>query len=227
VATIGIEWVNKYHGRASNLKNNDNNARAFYEQLDGVEEFEYGNDLAWDQDFEHSGVGTPSSGSDSLYADDVDIAFFSGHGSRTGLLFGVTGYDDGVAKNTEMRLGDKNLEWIVFDGCQALDYDGGDVFGRWGWPVFKGLHYILGFHTTCYDVKSRGKKFAKRLNDGWTVREAWIKACKETEGSGTHYAYLRANASGVNTYNDHWWGKGSVSGDPTSPSTLFHLHGPC
>jgi hypothetical protein len=42
--------------------------------------------------------------------------------------------------------------------------------------VFKELHFILGFATICYDKKSRGEKFAKRLNDSWTVREAWIKA---------------------------------------------------
>jgi hypothetical protein len=27
---IGIEWVNKFHGRASDLKNNDHSAQGFY-----------------------------------------------------------------------------------------------------------------------------------------------------------------------------------------------------
>lgn len=227
MASIGIEWVNKYHGRASNLSNNDNNARGFYQKLDGVEQFDWGNDNAWDQDFEQSGVGSPSSGTDRLWIDDVDIAFFSGHGAQTGLLFGVTAHDDGWARNSEMRLGDRDLEWIVFDGCEALDWDGGAVWNRWGWPVFRGLHYILGFHTTCYDRKDRGKKFAKRLNAGWTVREAWIRACVESEGSDVWWAYLRADADGTNTFDDHWHGKGFVSSDPDAPATLFYLNGRC
>ena len=39
MGTIGIEWVNKYHGRASDLKNNDNNAEGFYNELSGTRQF--------------------------------------------------------------------------------------------------------------------------------------------------------------------------------------------
>ena len=97
MGTIGIEWVNKFHGRASDLKNNDDNARGFYNTLSGVRRFEYADDLAWDSDFEESGVGSPSAGGDQLYADNVDIVFFSGHGSINGAFFGVTNHDDGEA----------------------------------------------------------------------------------------------------------------------------------
>lgn len=226
MGTIGIEWVNKYHGRASDLKNNDDNARGFYNALDGTRQFEYSNDLAWDQDFEESGIGSPSAGTDQIFVDNVDIVFFSGHGSSAGALFGRADKDDGTAKHSEMRLGNRQLEWIVFDACEVLKYDSGNVFDRWR-SVFKGLHYILGFDTTCSDVSDRGKKFAKRLNDGWTVREAWIKACEETQGSGTKWAYLRAGQSGADTYNDHWHGKGYVSPDPTNPSYRAYSRGPC
>ncbi len=135
--------------------------------------------------------------------------------------------DDGAAKNTEMTLGDFDLEWIVFDACQVLEFSG--VFDRWGWPVFRGLHYILGFHTTCLDVGDRGEKFADRLNNGWSVRDAWIRACQETEGSSTELAYLRADNTslGTDTFNDHWWGQGSVSADPVNPNILFHLRTTC
>lgn len=227
MGTIGIEWVNKYHGHAPDLKNNDNNARGFYNTLHGTRQFDYGNDLAWDQDFEESGVGAPTAGTDHIYADNVDIVFFSGHGSSSGPSFGRTDRDDGTARHTDMRLGDRQNEWLICDACEVLRHDGGAVFGRWGWPVFKGLHYILGFHTTCSDSGSRGRKFAEKLNAGYTVREAWIRACKETEGSGTWWAYLRADQSGTNTYNDHWWGKGYVSPDPDNPSLLVHCRGTC
>ena len=226
MATIGIEWVNQYNGFASDLSNNDDNARGFYDTLDGIKQFDYGNHLAWDQDFEQKGIGNPSAGTDDLYIDDVDIAFFSGHGSLNFLLFGRDDRDNARATNTEMQLGQGDLEHIVFDGCNALAFNG--VFSRWGWPVFKGLHYILGFATICYDRKTRGKKFAQRLNQGWTIREAWIKACKETEPSETKYAYLRADIKNItNTFTDQWHGKGAVSADPDNPNILYYLNGHC
>jgi hypothetical protein len=227
--SIGIEWVNNYHGRPglANLSNNDDNAKGFYNTLQGVKQFQWSDDWAWDQDFEESQTGTPQAGGDQYWADNVDICFFSGHGSPNGPLFGVTAYDDGQTKPTESRLGNRQLEWVIFDACQVLQYDNGAVFNRWGWSVFKGLHYILGFHTTTGDSATRGQKFAEKLNAGWTVRTAWIRACEETEGSGTQWAYLRANSSVANTYDDHWWGKGSVSADPANPTSLAYLRGTC
>ena len=97
-----------------------------------------------------------------------------------------------------------------------------DVFGRWGWPVFNGLHMILGFHTTCSDEPDRGRLLAQYLNAGWTVRQAWIRACQDTEDSDVTWAYLRADGHGTDTYNDHWWGKGHVSEDPDHPTSLFY-----
>ncbi|MFF5078552.1 DUF6345 domain-containing protein [Actinoplanes sp. NPDC000266] len=225
--TIGIEWVNDYHSASSNLSNNDNNARGFYNRLQGLRRFEYGDDLAWDQDFEESGAGKPAAGTDQLYADNVDIVFFSGHGSRSGASFGVKTFDDGTARASNMRLGNQDLEWLVIDGCEMLAHDNGFVFQRWGWPTLKGAHYILGFHTTAYDVKDRGEKFADRLNQGWTVREAWIRACVETEDDDVSWAYLRADGEGTNTYNDHWHGKGFVSPDPSTPTMLAYARGTC
>jgi hypothetical protein len=140
-------------------------------------------------------------------------------------LFGESGYDDGLARNTEVRWGDRNLEWIAFDACELLQRAG--VFGRWGWPVFKGLHYVLGFHTTCSDEANRGRYFAEYLNDGWTVRNAWIKACQLTEGSTVEWAYLRAGTSSADTYNDHWHGKGYTSPDPLNPTYLAYGRGSC
>lgn len=226
MGTIGIEWVNKYHGRAGDLKNNDDNAQGFYNTLHGTRQFEYGDDLAWDRDFEESGVGSPTGGTDQIYADDVDIVFFSGHGSRGGAFFGIANKDDGTARPTELRLGNRDCEWIVFDACLVLELDNLNVFNRLG-GAFAGLHYMLGFDTTTGDSGSRGRKFAKRLNNRWSIRDAWIRACTETEDSDTNWAYLRADAPGTNTLNDHWHGKGFVSSDPNNPTTLVYSCGSC
>jgi hypothetical protein len=225
MGTIGIEWVKAYHGRAADLSNTKPQAEAFYTTLSGVRSFNWGDDLAWDQDFEQSGVGSPSSGTDTTWVDNVDFVFFSGHGSTSGPMFGVATHDDGRVKNTEVAWGDRELEWLALDACNVLEDSG--VFNRWGWGKFKGLHYVLGFHTTTSDEKHRGQYLADKLNAGWRVRDAWIHACQETEGSSTQYAYLRADASGTNTFDDHWHGKGFVSADPDNPTTLAYLRGSC
>ena len=108
--TIGIEFVQDYNGLNTDLPWTWLRCWAFYQGLAGVRKFAYGNDWAWDQDFEQSGVGTPSTGTDSTYVDSVDIFYFSGHGSPLGLQFGVSDRDNGWAQHTEMRLGNKELK---------------------------------------------------------------------------------------------------------------------
>ncbi|HEX9991479.1 MAG TPA: DUF6345 domain-containing protein [Acidimicrobiales bacterium] len=225
MARIGIEWVQQYHGRANDLSNTRAQAEGFYNTLNGVRAFNWGDDLAWDQDFESSGKGSPSAGTDTTWIDDVDIAFFSGHGSSTGLLFGVATSDDGTTRPGDVRWGDGDLEWIAVDACEVLQESG--VFDRWGWGVFAGLHVMCGFHTTCADESKRGRYFAQYLNAGWTVRQAWIRAAQDTEPSGTQWAYLRADAPGTDTYEDHWWGAGTVSADPDDPTVLAYARGAC
>ena len=220
---MGIDWVMKYNGRAADVSNTKAAARGFYNTLQAVRQYEWGDDLAWDTDFEQQGAGTPLSGSDSAWADNVDIAFFAGHGNAQGPFFG-TMRDSGQATPSEVRLGDIDLEWIAFHACQVLER--ADVFNRWG-PSFRGLHYILGFDTTCHDETHRGTYFADHLNNGWRVRDAWIAAAQETENSDTWWAYLRADAAGTNTYQDHWHGKGFVSSDPDVPNIHFYLRGAC
>jgi len=214
----GIEWVKEYHGTAANLSNTKAQAEGFYYLVGCSRSFNWGNDLAWDVDFEEPG-------DDTLWADKVDIVYFSGHGDQNGPVFGVKNHVDGQAKPSQVRLGNLNLEWLVLDACLVLQETG--VFSRWR-GSFKGLHYILGFDTTTGDEKYRGTYFALYLRLGYRVRNAWIKACQLTEGSGTHMAYLRADKSGTNTYDDHLWGYGYVSGDPVpSGITLYYFTTPC
>lgn len=224
MGTIGIEWVKSYHGRAANLTNTKPQAEGFYNTLSATRQFNWGDDLAWDQDFEQQGQGSPATGTDTTWVDNVDMVFFSGHGSPGSFLFGVAS-DDAKAKPTEIVWGNRDLEYIALDACNVLEESG--VFSRWGWPVFKGLHLMLGFHTTTGDEPDRGRILAQYLNAGNTVRSAWIKACQDTEGSDTQWAYLRADQAGTDTYNDHWWGKGVVSSDPSNPTTLFYARGAC
>lgn len=215
---VGIEWVKKYHGRAANLTNTKAQAEGFYNLVPCVKRFNWGDDWAWDIDFEEPGT-------DHVWIDTVDIAFFSGHGSPNGPFFGVSNHDNGEARPSEVRWGNIDLEWIAFDACQLLRFSG--VFDRWR-QAFQGLHYMLGFETGANDESNRGTYFAFFLLLGWSVRKAWIKACQLTSGSSRRTAYLRAEKPGANTYNDHLWGHGYVSPDPDPPGiTLWYYSTPC
>src|SRR5688500_2549538 len=123
MATIGIEWVEAYHGRASNLSSTEEQAEGFYNTLSATRTFNWGDDLAWDEDFEEQGAGAPAAGTDTVWVDDVDMVFFSGHGSVAGAMFGIADRDDGTARPAEMRLGNRDLDWIVFDACEVLIRD--------------------------------------------------------------------------------------------------------
>jgi len=224
MASVGVEWVEDYNGLRGNLSNTNAQASGFSNTLIATRAFNWGDDLAWDQDFEQAGKGSPSSGTDTTWIDSVEIAFYSGHGSPGRFTFGVK-IDDALAKHAEISWGEKRLNWIALDACDVLARDG--VFDRWGWPVFHGLHMICGFDTTTSDEAHRGRIFATYLNAGWTVREAWIRACQDTEGSDTRWAYLRSGAADTDTFNDHWFGRGRVSPDPTSPTILFYARGNC
>jgi hypothetical protein len=233
---VGAESVERYHGRAADLVGLiHQSADAFYNTVDCTKKFRFKDDSAWDQDFEAPGVGTPSTGYDYAYADNVDIVFFAGHGSPNGPFFGRSDRDDGEAKPNEARWGDKNLEWIAFHACSTLHHSSSNSVNRWR-NAFQGLHYILGFSTTAWTCgDTLGKRFAQLLNAGWRVKDAWIRASIESQPSSTHTAYLRADVySGgsklTNTSEDHLWGHGYVSPDP-KPSkgslVLYFLSTPC
>lgn len=226
---IGIEWVKNYHGRNNDLANTQIQAEGFLNILAGTRKFNLGDDLAWDRDWEQQGVGSPAQGTDHVWADTVHIAFFSGHGGPGGFQFGIADRDDGVAKPSELQWGNANLNWAALDACNVLAAEG--VFDRWR-PAFKGLHYVLGWHTTAGDETLRGVYFAQHLNEGLRVRDAWIKAAQETEGADREWAYVRAdNQSGTNTYDDQWPAAGTnrfVSADPaTPPRTFTYCKGAC
>ena len=82
VGTVGIEWVQDYHSRTSNLDNTKAQAEGFYNTLSAIRAFNWGDDLAWDQDFEQAGKGTPAQGTDTDWAENVDFVSSPGTGHR-------------------------------------------------------------------------------------------------------------------------------------------------
>ena len=234
---VGIEWVNAY--AVDPLGCCDENARGFRDELatDGwVPQFDWGDHLAWEQDFKfRGGLG---GGRDFDHIDAVDFAYFSGHGSLGNIKF-CSFVDEAWFDVERARWGgnaggiseeEGDLEWIVVDACYTLgsSLDGPDIFERWD-QAFDGLHYVLGFSSECGDSPNRGTIFAQYMKQGWPVRLAWIRATQATEGPHLTGAYLRAERLDprTNTCYDHLPGHGYVSPDPYPVDYLVYCRWRC
>lgn len=175
----------------------------------------------------------PLGGYDYVWIDTVDFAYFAGHGNPYAFYFGTNHDGDGTytycVHYSEAEWGDKDLEWIVLAGCKILQYDG--VFDRWGWPVFKGLHIILGFHSTEYDQpiwilwpiwwESPGKRFVNYMTHPYTIEKSWIRTTQDWQDSSVWGAAL-----GVQL-NDYLPGYGYVSPDIDNPTGLVYRWWQC
>lgn len=233
---VGVEWVNDYYGWASTLSQCDDDAVGFYNTMGAkgwTQRWNWGDSNAWEQDFKEP--SKPGGGTDTTYADNVDFAYFSGHGNANGFYFGTTIDDHGLS-NTDAIWGNKDLEWIALSSCLVLNYSAGGVFSRWGWPVFQGLHGICGMDTVMSDTPNQGAYFARFMTGDWNypswgarlpVREAWRQAAWWALPAGQYCAILGASRTGADTWNEYLDGYGPVVADPTPPSWLWYVRYPC
>lgn len=239
---VGDEWICAYPSYKGPLQHCDEDARGFRDQLAAIgwtSRFDWGDSVAWEQDFKYR--NGPGGGIDYLYIDAVDFAYFAGHGSvactNEALIWFAVNYDYQSFSSNNARWGgttggvsteEADLEWIVLDACLTLKEShtsSYDVFYRWD-QAFCGLHFILGFHTVCYDTGNQGPTFGWYLRLGYTVREAWIISTQQVQPSSVWGAYLRAGASGADTYYDRI-NPYSVSPDPYPWSYLAYSKWQC
>lgn len=186
---IGVEYIANYPGTSSDLPNAAGNAWGFYNKLRSYggscsvgKCFIYGNASAYEEDFKRHDRG----GTNNNYVDDVDIVFYEGHGNPSLFTFktptGGGTHDDSYLTYTDARLawGDRDAEWIALLSCSVLaDSHEGD----WAWTM-NGLHLLLGFQTTAYDVGGFGYWFARHIGSGYSIRTAWFKACDTHQPAG-------------------------------------------
>lgn len=162
--------------------------------------------------------GASLGGNDGDYADNVDLLFYSGHSLKP-KKHGASDYSFALntygkkhyAKQGEMRLGNKDLEWFVTFSCNFLNGDMKKV-GR----LAKGLHAVCGFKTDMTLTKDAGSVFCNKLKAGISVKEAYFAYAKATQ------AKRNKNVAAVFTTkkcaSDRIWGYGSVAKDPKSYS---------
>jgi hypothetical protein len=237
VKEVGIEWVGM-SDLGSPLWNTETNIEGFYNWMGGLggynREFNWGEWSAWEEDFKHETFG----GTDTEWVDCVDFVYYQDHGNPNGVSF-TSQHDNGWLHHDEMRLGDGDLETIVFDACSPIAWEdkaGNNVYDRWG-PTLQGIHQICSFASGSHNVQTRGVKFGLYMTgispiiQSRTIVQSWFRACAETEDSSTLSAVFYASKSPDplnpqldDPINDHAYGFGYVCTDPTPGTFSWYVY---
>ena len=225
----GISWI----GSCGGLPGSAVSAGGFVANMIGLGgvpiQFNWGDNNAWESDFKDPAKG----GNDSSYADDVDLAFYTGHASYAGWWFCNPNHDDQNLTYNDALLGNRDLEWLGIAACGPLQATGGGLawWQRWG-PTFRGLHMLMGYTTTSFDNTVEGPNFARYINGipglGWlgfgpvSVRQAWIQMAMDAQPSSVNWGVMGIfGPGGVSNWNDYFWGKGPTGPDIVPPASPF------
>ncbi len=222
---FGTSWI----GLSGGLSGSHANALGFETELlaDGwLKGFNWGDAAAFESDWNKN---------DDSYVDAVDFVFYTGHANGNG--WQLSPPNDNFLSLSDVggppdRWGKQDCEWIVIAACGPLQDDiingpgGGDVF-RWR-PAFDGLHMLLGYATTSFDNTDEGQFLVQNAKAGGTVRASWFHAASNAQpaGWGVWVGALWGVSPGADPGNDHIWGHGSVSPDPSSPTTWIAMWSP-
>lgn len=222
LSAIGIEETIDYWQCAEDSANGFRNVMA---GNGAAVSFDWRGNNAWEDDFEDPAFG----GDDHNWVDDVDIAWYTGHGWSGGFTFAGNS-DTNTITPSEISWGDNRVDWVQLESCDVLqDITGtNDYFSRWG-PTMDGLHILNGFGTVAYCINGgTGGDFANYLFPynflWWTLRpsfpiqEAWAAMAADLEPSGVIYRsmgpwYVDSKGNLITDINDYWWGQGPVGPD--------------
>ena len=154
----------------------------------------YGSTSAWESDW---------NANEEYYIDNVDLAYFSGHGSSTGFYFGVGGNtrNDNIAtaEDVAYRWGTKDNDWIGISACNVLD-DPFSNLQRWS-RAMNGTRLLMGMKTVMADVDF-GVALGWNMRWGDNMAQAWFKATNEKLPS---WQISRILGEEAYNYNDHWY----------------------
>jgi hypothetical protein len=208
---VGTEWINACGGLGAAA----NNAQGFVNrmaQADIPTQFNWGENNAWERDFKRNGLGN---GQATQNVDDVDMVFYTGHANGNGWVFCDDTHDNTFVDYNETQYGKNELEWLVIAACGPLQLTEGGVdwATRWG-NTFHGLHMILGYANVSQDGPNEGRDLANAMMSGQDIRSAWVNTAVASQPSSVTWSIMGVyGPSGQTSYNDHFWGKGSVSQD--------------
>jgi len=158
--------------------------------------------------------------------DQGDMIYFGGHGG-TGRAH-LSEYNDSSEPVNERyfaytdamdeEIGDNDLEWILFNSCNTVQVSGTFDPDHW---VRNGVHIVMGHWNTVTDNEAQdlATRFQQEaFGDGDTILDAWFYS-NQVERPST-YTYSSATFHEANE-NDHFWGTGYVTKDPTTNSDIY------
>lgn len=129
--------------------------------------------------------------SHSNYVDDVDLAFFAGHGNK--FLIETQNHAAGLPskvvnlKNVP-RYGDRDLEFLVLETCLSVQTQPRCEMDN----MFGGLHQLIGYWSLSWSDNGIPNRFAKYCKNGTAVWWAWFCAVEAERvhcpwSGGTYY----------------------------------------
>jgi len=203
-------------------------------------QFKWTGTNAWERDFRETSA--PQNGDDSNWVDDVDLAWYTGHGNPNSFTFDNNTHDDGSIVVADGRWGNRDLEWLQLESCNVLQFDSGGtlIWDRWA-QTFDGIHLLNGFQTTesCVDYSPNAffpggtsgrfsfylfpETIGPAVLPALKVRQAWAQMAKDLEPAGKQYVSMGPVGPGMITnYDDYFWGQGPVGPDiPRSQITMY------
>ena len=234
----GTSWI----GLSGGLAGSQANAKGFVDGLaaDGwLVNFNWGDANAWESDWRRN---------DDTWVDAADFVFYTGHANMNGWT--LRSPDDGSLSFTEVGnapetpgdlWGQNDLEWMIIAACGPLQDSilaagGGDVLARWD-GAFDGLHSLMGYGAITFDNTEEGARVVKYAKQGTPLIDAWFRAAQEIQpstngakapdGPNVWVGAMWVTKPGADPRSDHLWGHGSVSADPTNPTTLICMWTTC
>jgi len=131
----------------------------------------YGSTSAWENDWTDD---------ENYYIDNVDFAYFSGHGSTQGFYFGVGGDTRGdniaTAEDVAYKWGTNDNDWIGISACNILD-DPFSNLQRWS-RAMNGTRLLMSMKTVMSDVDF-GVALGWHMRWGNSMAQAWFKSTNE------------------------------------------------
>lgn len=164
-------------------------------------------------------------GADTSYLDDADAAMVFWHGSESGNVYkgsmrvDEAGGGDCKINQSEMELGDRDLEFLAISSCHSLD---DNQWEEW-WKSFKGLHQLDGFHGLMWISSGRVGEYRNFAEDAFddNIADAWLDNLYET-GIGDDNVDQCPVAYGVGNGSTDLWDRmdheryDNIFSDPTT-----------
>jgi hypothetical protein len=95
----------------------------------------------------------------------------------------------------------------------------------------------MGYGAITFDTTEEGARVVKYAKQGTPLIDAWLRTGQELQpgtngepapdGPNVWVGAMWVTKAGADPRSDHLWGHGSVSADPTSPTTLICMWTTC